>query len=128
MQTTSSNTSGATSIRSGMELFHRAKAVRLRSHHDKYLLAVELGRKQIRVNAICPGSIETEIDENTQDRAPEGLAPKVEFPEGEIPLTGKVPGTAEQVAELALFLASDASSHVTGAEIFIDGAQSLLQG
>jgi NAD(P)-dependent dehydrogenase (short-subunit alcohol dehydrogenase family) len=92
------------------------------------MLAVELGRQQIRVNAICPGSIQTEIDENTQDRAPEGLAPKVEFPEGEIPLTGKVPGTAEQVAELALFLASDASSHITGTEIFIDGAQSLLQG
>ena len=48
----------------------------------------------------------------SQDRAPEGLAPKVEFPEGEIPLTGKVPGTAEQVAELAPFLASDASSHI----------------
>ena len=92
------------------------------------MLAVELGRQHIRVNAICPGSIETEIDENTQDRAPEGLAPKVEFPEGEIPLTGKVPGTADQVAELALFLASDDSSHITGAEIFIDGAQSLLQG
>lgn len=92
------------------------------------MLAVELGQQRIRVNAICPGSIETEIDDNTEDRAPESLAPKVEFPEGQIPLTGKRPGTANQVAELALFLASDASSHITGAEIFIDGAQSLLQG
>ncbi len=92
------------------------------------MLAVELGQQHIRVNAICPGSIETEIDENTQDRAPEGIAPRVEFPEGQIPLTGKVPGTADQVAQLVLFLASDASSHITGTEIFIDGAQSLLQG
>lgn len=92
------------------------------------MLAVELARHQIRVNVICPGRIETEIDENTEHRAREGLAPKVEFPEGPIPLTGKEPGTSEQVAELALFLASDASSHITGTEIFIDGAQSLLQG
>ena len=93
------------------------------------MLAVELGKQHIRVNAICPGSIKTEIAENTQDRrTPENLAPKVEFPEGQIPLTGKVPGSAEQVAELVLFLASEASSHITGAQIFIDGAQSLLQG
>jgi NAD(P)-dependent dehydrogenase (short-subunit alcohol dehydrogenase family) len=92
------------------------------------MLAVELGQQHIRVNAICPGAIETEIGENTEDRTPESLAPKVEFPEGKIPLTGKQPGTANQVAELALFLASDASSHITGTEIFIDGAQSLLQG
>jgi NAD(P)-dependent dehydrogenase (short-subunit alcohol dehydrogenase family) len=92
------------------------------------MLAVELGQQHIRVNAICPGAIETEIDENTEDRAPESIAPKVEFPEGKIPLTGKRPGTAKQVAELVLFLASDASSHITGTEVFIDGAQSLLQG
>ncbi len=92
------------------------------------MLAVELGKQHIRVNVICPGSIETEIDENTENRAPKSTAPKVEFPEGKIPLTGKRPGTADQVAELALFLASDVSSHITGTEIFIDGAQSLLQG
>lgn len=35
---------------------------------------------------------------------------------------------AAQVAELVYFLASDASNHITGTEIWIDGAQSLLQG
>ena len=92
------------------------------------MLAVELARHQIRVNVICPGRIDTEINENTDDRAPESLAPKVEFPEGSIPLTGKRAGTSEQVAQLVLFLASNASAHITGAEIFIDGAQSLFQG
>ena len=38
------------------------------------------------------------------------------------------PGTSEQVAQLVLFLASDASSHITGTELWIDGAESLLQG
>lgn len=92
------------------------------------MLAVELARLKIRVNVICPGRIDTEINDNTNDRAPESLAPKVEFPEGSIPLTGKRAGSAEQVADLVSFLASDASSHITGAEIFIDGAQSLFQG
>ena len=92
------------------------------------MLAVELARHKIRVNVICPGRIDTEIEENTEDLAPEALKPKVEFPEGNIPLTGKRAGTSEQVARLVLFLASDDSDHITGAEIFIDGAQSLLQG
>lgn len=93
------------------------------------MLAVELARHHIRVNVVCPGAIKTEISENTRassDR--KSLAPPVEFPEGKIPLTGRNPGTAEQVAQLVLFLASDASNHISGAEIFIDGAQSLLQG
>lgn len=92
------------------------------------MLAVELARHRIRVNVICPGRIDTEISENTEDRAPESLTPRVEFPEGSIPLTGQQAGSSEQVAELVLFLASDASSHITGAQIFIDGAQSLFQG
>ena len=52
----------------------------------------------------------------------------MEFPEGKVPLTKGRPGTAEQVARLVLFLASDASDHVTGTEIWIDGAESLLKG
>jgi enoyl-[acyl-carrier-protein] reductase (NADH) len=58
----------------------------------------------------------------------EDLRPEVEFPEGKIPLTGQEPGSSEQVAQLVLFLASDASDHISGTEVFIDGAQSLLQG
>jgi len=50
------------------------------------------------------------------------------YPEGKIPLTDGRPGTPEQVAQLVLFLASDAASHITGTEIWIDGGQSRLQG
>lgn len=92
------------------------------------MLALELAKHGIRVNAICPGSIETEIDENTEKREVDQAKEPVLYPEGRIPLTDGVPGTARQVAELALFLASDASRHITGTEVWIDGAQSLLMG
>lgn len=92
------------------------------------MLALELAKDRVRVNVICPGAIETSIDENTEQRDLEAAREPVEFPEGEVPLTDGAPGTAEQVAQLVLFLASDAASHISGTEIFIDGAQSLLQG
>ncbi|HVL38435.1 MAG TPA: SDR family NAD(P)-dependent oxidoreductase [Fimbriimonadaceae bacterium] len=92
------------------------------------MVALELAPHKVRINTICPGAIKTNIGENTEQRNVEEVKIPVEFPEGEIPLTGDRPGTIEQVAELVLFLASDASSHISGAEIFIDGAQSLLQG
>jgi NAD(P)-dependent dehydrogenase (short-subunit alcohol dehydrogenase family) len=92
------------------------------------MIAVELGEYKVRVNVICPGAIETEIEENTEKRDTEELGKRVEYPEGNIPLTEGRPGSSEQVAKLVLFLASDASDHISGTEIWIDGAQSLLQG
>lgn len=44
------------------------------------------------------------------------------------PLTDGVPGRPEQVAELVLFLASDAASHITGTTVWMDGAESLIVG
>ena len=92
------------------------------------MLAVELGPKKIRVNAVCPGKIETKIPDNTDYRHVERAEIPVEFPQGSLPLTGDVPGTSGEVAELIWFLLSDYSDHITGTEIFIDGAQSLLKG
>jgi NAD(P)-dependent dehydrogenase (short-subunit alcohol dehydrogenase family) len=91
------------------------------------MLAVELGPDKIRVNVICPGAIETEISDNTRAENEDVKIP-VEYPEGNIPLTGDQSGSAEQVGELIAFLASDESSHISGTEVWIDGAQSLLQG
>ncbi|PKR90436.1 3-oxoacyl-[acyl-carrier-protein] reductase [Pleomorphomonas diazotrophica] len=90
-------------------------------------LALELGRHRIRVNAVCPGAIETNIDDSTTKRAEEETAIPVVFPEGQVPLTGGRPGRAEDVAHLVTFLASDASSHITGTPIWIDGGQGLLR-
>lgn len=92
------------------------------------MLALELARHRIRVNVICPGAIETEIEESTERRDLEKVKQSVEFPEGDLPLTGGKPGTAEQVARLVLFLASDESDHITGTPVWIDGGQSLLRG
>ncbi len=92
------------------------------------MLALELAPHRIRVNVICPGAIETEIEESTEERDLTEIRYPVEFPKGQVPLTRGEPGTSEQVARLVLFLASDASDHITGTEVWIDGAQSLLQG
>lgn len=93
------------------------------------MTAVELARWKIRVNVICPGAIETGINESTEQRNLEHVQIPVEYPQGgRIPLSDDQPGTAEQVARLVLFLASDASNHISGTEMWIDGAQSLLQG
>jgi NAD(P)-dependent dehydrogenase (short-subunit alcohol dehydrogenase family) len=80
------------------------------------------------VNVICPGAILSEIKENTQEKNLKRIKKPVEFPEGKIPLTDGKPGSPDQVADLVVFLFSDASSHITGSEMWIDGAQSLLQG
>ncbi|MDO7907127.1 SDR family NAD(P)-dependent oxidoreductase [Paenibacillus sp. JX-17] len=92
------------------------------------MAALELAQYKIRVNAICPGAIDTKINEKTgkTDDLEEVKIP-VEFPEGDHPLKGK-PGTSDQVANLVLFLASDEASHVTGTEVYVDGAESLLRG
>ncbi|WP_078553976.1 SDR family oxidoreductase [Bacillus alkalicellulosilyticus] len=90
------------------------------------MAALELARYKIRVNAICPGAIKTNIGENTHPEPElEKVKIPVEYPEGSQPLEHK-PGSPDQVADLVYFLASDLSSHITGTEIFIDGAESLL--
>ena len=92
------------------------------------MLALELAKYRVRVNVICPGAIESEISKNTEQRNIEKEKEPVEYPKGEIPLTRGKPGKAEDVGDLVLFLASDASKHITGTEIWIDGAESLLVG
>lgn len=93
------------------------------------MAALELAMYKIRVNAICPGAIETNIGKNTHAHKTElaEVAIPVEFPQGDKPLS-KAPGSPKQVAQLIAFLASDLSDHITGTEIYIDGAESLIRG
>jgi NAD(P)-dependent dehydrogenase (short-subunit alcohol dehydrogenase family) len=91
--------------------------------------ALEYARDRIRINAVCPGSVATHIDESLIARNLDSIRrPVVQFPEGEVPLGDGSAAHADQVAEIAWFLASDYSNHVTGTEIYVDGAQSLLKG
>ncbi|MDB5081078.1 MAG: short-chain dehydrogenase/reductase [Chloroflexi bacterium] len=89
------------------------------------MIALELAEWKIRVNAICPGAIRTNIETKTEHRNTDEIKIPVEFPEKVAALE---PGTAEDVAELVLFLMSDSSKHISGSEIWIDAGGSLLVG
>ena len=81
-------------------------------------LALELGPKNIRVNALCPGMIETPIihqDALCQEQLDEDAQ--------SYPL--KRYGRPEEVAFSAIYLLSDASSYMTGSSLVIDGGCTL---
>lgn len=90
------------------------------------VMALELGRHGIRCNAICPGHIETNIDESTTTRDTEEIGIEVELPNGS-PAIDEGEGNSDEVADVCLFLASDLSRHVSGVELFVDGGASLLR-
>ncbi|ATW49081.1 SDR family NAD(P)-dependent oxidoreductase [Streptomyces peucetius] len=77
--------------------------------------ALELAAKRIRVNAVCPGAVDTPMSN------PEGTDPGAieELYRTLVPL-GRV-GRAEEIAKLALFLTGEDSSYITGQPFVIDG-------
>jgi NAD(P)-dependent dehydrogenase (short-subunit alcohol dehydrogenase family) len=81
-------------------------------------LAVELGPKNIRVNALAPGLIKTDFARALWED-PERLAQAEE----QTPL--RRIGTPEDIAGVALFLASDAGAYVTGQTIVADGGETI---
>lgn len=90
------------------------------------MLAIELGKHQIRVNAVCPGAIHTNIEESTTKRDTDKIGLKIEYPEGK-PAVDQGQGEPDEVADVCLFLASDLSRHVSGVEIYVDGGFSLAK-
>ena len=79
-------------------------------------LAAELGGRGVRVNAIAPGYIQTDMTAELPETVKDGSLQK-------IPL-GRF-GDAEDIAKGALFLASDDASYITGTTLVIDGGMSL---
>jgi NAD(P)-dependent dehydrogenase (short-subunit alcohol dehydrogenase family) len=74
--------------------------------------ALEYAGNNIRVNAVCPGYIETKMTEDTMRRRGEELMAMVPFHRM---------GRPEEIAEMVLFLSSDRSSYVSGACYNVDG-------
>ena len=84
-------------------------------------IAVELAPHGITVNNIAPGAVETPINKNLDDH-PEQRQELI----SEIPL-GRI-GRPEDVASVAVYLASDASSYSTGSTFFVDGGMMRRSG
>jgi NAD(P)-dependent dehydrogenase (short-subunit alcohol dehydrogenase family) len=77
-------------------------------------LAVLHAREDIRVNALCPGPLRTPLLMNFLDTDEKKQRRLVHIPMGRF-------GEAKEIAQAALYLASDESSYVTGTEFLVDG-------
>lgn len=78
--------------------------------------AIDLAPRKIRVNSVHPGPIDTDM---LKVRTPEQNQQRLQL----VPMRRM--GTAEEVAQLVLFLLSDESGYITGAEVAIDGGATL---
>jgi len=87
-------------------------------------IAVEYAKKGIRINAILPGMMNTPFVRAALTEAYGGdIAEMTRFRDARCP-TGKQ-GESWDVAHLAVFLASDRAKYITGAEVVVDGGQTL---
>ena len=77
-------------------------------------MAASFGRDRIRVNAICPGTIRTRLTADIIEKAEREASAGRGIPLGRV-------GEPEDIARCALFLASDAASWISGADIVVDG-------
>ena len=111
---------GATHPAANLSMYTGAKAA---IENFTRVWALELADKKVRVNAIAPGAIESNIwnvpgltkEEAEKHRA--GIASGIPF---------KRFGTPEEVANVALFLVSDEASYVSGSIYAVDGGQGAL--
>ena len=75
-------------------------------------IALELGSRNIRCNAIAPGFIETEMTGKLDEQTVQGWRDAIPLKRG---------GTPEDVANACLFLGSDLSAYITGQVLNVDG-------
>ncbi|MFL5928791.1 MAG: SDR family NAD(P)-dependent oxidoreductase [Gaiellaceae bacterium] len=85
-------------------------------------LALEVAPQRIRVNCVCPGIIDTPLTDSFLDVADDPDALRREY-EAASPFNRM--GTAREVADCVLFLASDEASFVSGAALVVDGGTTL---
>jgi NAD(P)-dependent dehydrogenase (short-subunit alcohol dehydrogenase family) len=102
----------------GMQRTHLYAASKAAARALVRTLANELADRRIRVNAVCPGGVMTPIA-NKMDMSEQQLQSLLKTAVDRVPL--KRIGEAHELAEVVLFLASDASSYITGQEIVVDG-------
>lgn len=79
-------------------------------------LAKEIGMRGVRVNAVAPGYIDTEMTRELPEAAHEAFLSQIAM---------KRPGTPEEVAKVVTFLASELSSYVSGAVLRVDGCMAI---
>ncbi|MGN0029704.1 MAG: 3-oxoacyl-[acyl-carrier-protein] reductase [Marinilabiliaceae bacterium] len=79
-------------------------------------IAQEMGKRGIRANAIAPGFIITAMTDQLSDEVKKAWCDKIPLHRG---------GTPEDISDVALFLASDLSSYVTGQVIQVDGGMNM---
>lgn len=85
-------------------------------------LALDVAARRIRVNCVCPGIIDTPLTRSFVELADDPDALIAEY-EAVAPLARM--GTAREVANCVLFLASDEASFVTGASLLVDGGTTV---
>jgi 3-oxoacyl-[acyl-carrier protein] reductase len=79
-------------------------------------LAKELGARGVRANAVAPGFIDTEMTRELPEAAHEAFLTQIAM---------KRPGSAQEVAKVVTFLASEQSSYVSGEVLRVDGCMSI---
>ena len=81
-------------------------------------VALELADKAIRVNGIAPGAIATDMNKEILEDEQKKKEEEMRIPMHRI-------GRPEEIAKVALFLASDAASYMTGTTVYVDGGLTL---
>jgi glucose 1-dehydrogenase len=84
-------------------------------------MALELAKDNIRVNIVAPGAIDTDMNIELRTNKAELRSVVKRIPLGRV-------ASADEVANVVEFLASDKASYVTGASYFVDGGMTLYPG